>query len=317
MFRSEGDPMKVILDNHLFQAEIIPEIGGGVISLTHSGNGTRLLREPTNMDELRAFPEQFGIPVLFPPNRIADGRFRFEGREYRLPVNEIAMGNHLHGLAVGAPWKLLNADRNTAELQFTFSARNPEYDGFPFAFALNRRIELTGCGLRDSMTVTNQSKWDMPLGLGYHTSFPAPERIRLGADDRQIEIGERYLPTGRLTEWREFDPRGWFDPNGRDAGFHARAGDLKSEDGSSFHGAELLYRSGLLRYVTDRKFSFWYTWNKRGKGDFISLEPVSWMADALNQDAAPEETGVRVLAPGRENVFRCELQFFPLRTLPA
>ena len=300
--------MAVILDNGVFQAEIIHEIGGNVISLRHQRSGTYLLRKPCSLEDLKQFPEQFGIPVLFPPNRIADGRFLFEGRECRLPVNETAMHNHLHGLAVGKPWELLSADQNMAEFQFAFSARDPEYAGFPFAFTLRRQIELTPSGLRDRMTVTNHGEWNMPLGLGYHTTFPAPLKMRISTEDHQIEIGERYLPTGRLTEWRDFDPRRWFDPHDRNIGFHARSKDLELEDGSCFHGAELLYPAGLLRYVTDEKFSFWYTWNKRGEADFVSIEPVSWMANALNQEN-PLSANVRKLASGEEIVFCNELFF--------
>ena len=58
-----------------------------------------------------------------------------------------------------------------------------------------------------------------------------------------------------------------------------------------------------------QKFGFRYTWNKRGLGDFYPLEPVSWMADALNQPGPPEETGLRIPAPGSEIVFQCELFF--------
>jgi len=298
----------VFLNNGIFRAEVSPEIGGNVISLRHLASGTKLLREPACLRELAKFPEQFGLPVLFPPNRIQDGKFTFEGRHCRLPVNEIAMRNHLHGLVVGKPWELLKADQNMAELQFAFSARDPEYQGFPFAFTLKRRIELTPSGLQDRMTVTNHSEWNMPLGLGYHTTFPAPLKMRISTEDHQIEIGERYLPTGRLTEWQDFDPRSWFDPRRRNIGFHAGAKDLELKDGSSFHGAELLYASGLLRYATDEKFSFWYTWNKRGEADFISIEPVSWMANALNQENSLS-AGVRILAPGEEIVFRNELLF--------
>lgn len=81
------------------------------------------------------------------------------------------------------------------------------------------------------------------------------------------------------------------------------------DDGTVLHGAQIRYETGLLQYLTDEKFGFWYTWNKRGKGDFISLEPVSWMANALNLSAARVETGVQVLAPGSKSVFCCELQF--------
>ena len=61
--------MKLTLDNHFYHAEIVPEIGGNVISLRHRESNTALLREPGSPAELKQFPEQFGIPVLFPPNR--------------------------------------------------------------------------------------------------------------------------------------------------------------------------------------------------------------------------------------------------------
>ena len=300
----------LILENGIFQAEIVPEIGGNIISLRHQPSGTKLLREPADLRELKRFPEQFGLPVLFPPNRIEDGKFTFEGRLCQLPVNEIAMHNHLHGLAVNQPWNLISHAEHSAELTYDFSRLNPEYEGFPFEFKLSREVILTETGLLDRMTVTNQGKWNMPLGLGYHSTFPAePAQIRLSAGPDQFEIGERYLPTGRHLEWVSIDPRKWFDPSGINAGFHMRAESVISEDGSWFHGAEIRYESGLLRYITDEKFGFWYTWNKRGQGDFISLEPVSWMANALNQPGPPEETGLRILAPGSESVFLCELVF--------
>lgn len=300
----------LILENGIFRAEIVPEIGGNIISLRHLPSGTKLLREPADLRELERFPEQFGLPVLFPPNRIKDGKFTFEGRLCQLPVNETAMHNHLHGLVVNKPWNLISHTEHSAELNYDFTPSNPEYEGFPFAFTLKRQVILSETGLLDRMTVTNQGKWNIPLGLGYHSTFPAnPAQIRLSAGPDQFEIGERYLPTGRHLKWNVIDPRKWFDPNGINAGFHMRAESMILEDGNWFHGAEIRYESGSLRYVTDDKFRFWYTWNKRGKGNFISLEPVSWMANALNQPGLPEETGLRTLAPGSENVFQCELFF--------
>ena len=298
------------LDNGIFRSEIIPEISGNVISLRHQPSGTKLLREPADLRELECFPEQFGLPVLFPPNRIRDGKFTFGGKHCQLPVNETAMHNHLHGLVVNRRWKLISHTDISAELICEFTPADPEYEGFPFAFTLKRGVILTETGLRDRMTVTNRGKWDMPLGLGYHSTFPAdPAQIRLSAEPLQFEIGERYLPTGRLLEWGDIDPRKWFDPSGINAGFHMRAESVITENGTLLHGAEIRYKSGLLRYITDEKFGFWYTWNRRGQGDFISLEPISWMANALNQPGPPEETGVRVLAPSSEITFLNELRF--------
>ncbi len=304
--------MNLVLHNRCFQAEIVSEIGGNVISLRHLESGTPLLREPPDMDELRKYPEQFGMPVLFPPNRIDHGQFYFEGKHCFLPVTEIKMDNHLHGLAVGKKWLVTASDETSAEMQFTFSPDCPEYEGFPFAFRLTRKVNLNGHGLTDEMTVVNQGRINMPLGLGYHTTFPAAgAQVRLSTGDREYEIGERNLPTGKMLDWKEFDPRKFFDPNGRIVGFHTTAETMSLEDGRTLHGAEIRYGCGLLRYLTDEKFGFWYTWNRKGQGDFISLEPVSWMANALNTPDTPEKTGVRTLAPGAQIRFRNELVFEP------
>ena len=250
--------------------------------------------------------------MLFPPNRIRDGRFTFEGKRCFLPITEPENNNHLHGLALTRAWTPTSRSADSVELALVFSEKDPEYEGFPFAFVLKRVFSLTANGLRDQMTVINRGRWDMPFGLGYHSTFPAdPALIRMGTGDDRFEIGERFLPTGRRLGWGGSDPRRWFDPQGVVIGFHTTAASMTGDDGTVFHGAEIRYPSGLLRYVTDEKFRFWYTWNKRGKGDFISLEPISWMADALNQHDTPEKTGVRKLGPGEEAVFRCELFFEP------
>lgn len=302
----------IVLANGKFRAEIVPEIGGSIISLRHSASGTKLLREPTDLRELAAFPARFGLPVLFPPNRIRDGRFIFEGKECFLPINETVNNNHLHGLAWKKPWTLTGQKADSAELTFVFSPQNPEFEGFPFDFTLKRIFSLTASGLSDRMTVINRGKWNMPLGLGYHSTFPAdPAKIRMGTGNEEFEIGERYLPTGRRIGWGDIDPRRWFDPHGATIGFHSTAAPMRGDDGTVFHGAEILYDNGLLRYITDEKFRFWYTWNNRGEGGFISLEPISWMADALNRPEPPEMTGVRTLAPDSQSVFQCELRFYP------
>ena len=71
------------------------------------------------------------------------------------------------------------------------------------------------------------------------------------------------------------------------------------------------YATGTLRYVTDEKFQFWYIWNGGGMNNFICLEPVSWMANALNMKLPPALSGVRTLLPGEEITFVNKIEFFP------
>src|SRR5712692_9930408 len=43
-------------------------------------------------------PTRSGIPILFPfPNRIRDGRFTWDGKEFQLPLNDGPQRNAIHG----------------------------------------------------------------------------------------------------------------------------------------------------------------------------------------------------------------------------
>ena len=71
-----------------YTALVIPEIGANLVRLCHTGLGAEILRTPA-ADEIETFrrrPQVFGMPLLFPPNRIADGRYEFDGRTYRFPI---------------------------------------------------------------------------------------------------------------------------------------------------------------------------------------------------------------------------------------
>ena len=307
------EKMNIIeLDSGRFTARILPEAGGNLYSLREKESGIPLLREPHRPEELFHTPERFGIPMLFPPNRIEDGSFFFDGRICRLPVNQKLQNLHLHGLAVSKPWELISSGRDFAEVKFVFDEKAPEYAGFPFAFEILRRYELNEKGLCDTVTVRNLGTVTMPLGLGYHTAFPAEKvQVRVGTGDYGIEIGKNFLPTGNCFRWKEYDPRESFDPFGKNVGFHAEAGNLELENGLQFHGAELRYPAGILRYVTDEKLGFWYTWNAGGLNNFLCLEPVSWMANALNLPLPANRSGVRKLAPDERITFENRLEFFP------
>ncbi|MBE6406051.1 MAG: hypothetical protein E7040_08520 [Lentisphaerae bacterium] len=301
----------VELDAFGFTAKILPEAGGNIFSLQHKATGTQLLREPHRKEELFHTPERFGIPPLFPPNRIEDGAFLFEGKICHLPINQKVQNLHLHGIAISKPWLLVKQAKHFAELKFVFNETSPEYEGFPFTCEIIRRYELTEQGLKDTAIIRNTGTCNMPLGFGYHTAFPAEgATVRVGAADHKFEINKTsFLPTGRCLEWSEFHPGTPFIPFGTVVDFHCRTGVLKQDDGTEFQGAELVYPQGTLRYITDEKFGFWYTWNAGGLNDFICLEPVSWMSNALNLPLPASRSGVRKLAAGEEISFVNLLEF--------
>ena len=68
-----------------YTALLIPEMGANLVRLANTRLGAEILRTPGpgEIETFRSRPQVFGLPILFPPNRIADGRYVFEGRTYQ------------------------------------------------------------------------------------------------------------------------------------------------------------------------------------------------------------------------------------------
>lgn len=158
--------------------------------------GDRHVFQPYDLAEM---PQGFQGAVLVPwPNRIADGRYEFDGQPYQLAINEPERATALHGLAVDAAWKLVErtADRVVLELGIEPSS------GYPFSLDTVVEYTIGADGLRVVTTSTNTGDHACPYGLGFHPySAIAPGttvddctlqldvRRHLICDDRLIPIG--------------------------------------------------------------------------------------------------------------------------------
>src|SRR5690606_33504004 len=78
---------------------VVSAIGASVRELTHRGRALVVGWDPT---QLR--PVYRGTLVAPWPNRIRDGRYRFGGQDFQVPVNEVDRGNALHGFTGWAQW---------------------------------------------------------------------------------------------------------------------------------------------------------------------------------------------------------------------
>ena len=296
-----------------YVAEIDTEHGANCISLRHTGYGAEILRErPAGVGHDRLDnPFLYGMPILFPVNRISGGVFSFEGRTYRFPINEPATGCHLHGLLHGMPFAVSEQADNRLCAVFRADAEHP-YLGVPHAFEICIEYLLAEEGLTQRIEVVNRSDAAMPCLLGFHTTFrvpfvegSAPDAISVRADvSEEYERNmENYLPTGRRVP---FDPLssairdGSFCPIGVPASRHYRA----LRDGRM----EICDAEKRLKivYLNDEKLAFRLIYNGTADG-YICMEPQTSLANSPNAPIPREEAGFFVIPPEESAVFTSKI----------
>ena len=285
-----------------YHAEINLTRGANCISLRNKKYNAKLLREPDYSKELDN-PYLYGMPILFPVNRISGGRFEFEGREYVFPINESTTGCHLHGELHRTAFEV--AEKSESRVLCSYKAdKNKPYLSFPHEFEIRILYELREDGLHHTTEVFNYSDYNMPVFLGFHTTFNAvfAEGSRIEDINVLVDISEEYernmqnyLPTGVKPEFDETSRAlrcGIFSPFLKATSRHYRA----DEDGRM-----MIYDKGKnlsVVYENDEKYGFRLVYN--GNADeYICLEPQTCMANCPNAPFDRKETGFDYIAPGK------------------
>lgn len=112
--------------------------------------------------------------VLLPwPNRIAQGRYEYQGRKHELPVDEASTGCALHGLVRWSSWRVERHEGASATLAYAFHPR----PGYPFALDLAIDYRLDDRGLSVTTRATNVGTEPCPFGAGWHPYLATPEPV--------------------------------------------------------------------------------------------------------------------------------------------
>ena len=184
-------------------ALINPERGANCISLRNSKYKAIILRE-LNKSGVLDNPYLYGMPILYPANRISGGCFEFEGKIYRFPINEPETNCHLHGMLHEMEFEITESGTSFVKCVF-----EKPYLEFPHSFRIEMTYKLSADGLEQRTKITNLSEENMPNFLGFHTTFNVPflegalaEDVRLYAEiGNEIERDRNYLPTGKLLSY--------------------------------------------------------------------------------------------------------------------
>ena len=307
-----------------YEAVILPDAGANCITLRHPGLGADILRTPPTSAAMRTRPQVYGLPFLFPPNRIAGGEFTYGGIRYHLPITEPERGNHIHGFLIHCPFTVteLSAGDGIAHAKLSFSSGDhPDYyRDFPNDFTATIECTLSEEGLSHTASIENRSDFPLPLGVGFHSAFHVPFTASGRSEDTRLmasvdETWPLHLP-GNATPLGHPDT----DPQVRQALREEGIDPLGSFPahwsaapmtyaGQSFHGAVLRDTgAGLdLVYEVEDPYRFWVFWNEGGGKDFVCAEPQTWMIDAPHMDLPPQVSGFTPIPAGETMVCRSRI----------
>ena len=254
-------------------------------------------------------------------NRVADARYRLDGREYDLMPGAVGVTRtSRHGFVRDADFAMaaLGADARGAQVQFATTIE-PQ-PGYPFVLDLAVRYTLDAAGLTLETTLRNLGGTAAPAFVGWHPYFRVgesplaswelmiPARQVIGTDTGHIPLpGEAaYVPIEQAPQLDFRQPRviGALELN------HTYAGLLPDADGrarsrlrdpASGIGIALWQERGvLLAYTGDTL--------ERGARTSLALEPMESLPDAFNR---PDCAGALRLEPGAARSFRCGVEIDP------
>lgn len=219
-------------------------------------------------------------------NRIAQGRFSFQGRPVQLAPNlpGTAHPHPLHGFAWLAPWQVIAQGPDHAVIACDYLGGE-----WPWPHRTEQHFTLTPAGLDLRLTVENRAAQPMPAGLGFHPYLPRTATTRLVALHRgEWQTTPDCLPQ-RLVE--QAQPQDWWQgqPVGTrevDTVYTDRQGDLRVEQ-PDLGLALTISPSENLRHTVI------YT---PAGADFFCVEPVTHSTDAVNMADCSDE--LATLAPG-------------------
>jgi aldose 1-epimerase len=146
------------------QRAVIVEVGGGIRA--YEVGGVAVL-DGYAVDERCTFAR--GLPLIPWPNRLHQGRYTWDGKQYQTPINEVEKDNALHGYTRWLNWQVTAAGPETA----VASLRLHPQDGYPFILDLSITYALGPDGLSVTNRARNVGTVACPYAHGAHPYITA------------------------------------------------------------------------------------------------------------------------------------------------
>jgi galactose mutarotase-like enzyme len=269
---------------HGRQEVVICEVGGTLRSYTVAANP---VLDGFGTDE---WSHGGRGQVLAPwPNRLADGRYEFNGIAAQAALDEPERRNAIHGLVRWLPWTLQTRHQNQLSLRLQLHPA----PGYPFSLLIELEYHVGRDGLTVTTTARSTGEGTVPFGLGFHPYLTAgPETVdgailHLPAHDT-LDLDERGLPTGALTPVagtdRDFTTARFVGPTTLDTAFTTLDRD---PDGRAWASLDVPGGATGASLWVDQKFPYLMAYTGDTLGEVsrrrraVAVEPMTCPPNAL------------------------------------
>lgn len=263
--------------------QVLPQLGGSIGAWTL---GAQPMLRTASVGGIAARDPYAtaGFPLVPYSNRIAQGRFEWDGRHVNLERNFPPEPHAIHGVGFERPWQVLEQGEHSVLLSLM---HRPDA-AWPWSFEARQLLKLEEEALTLELSAQNLEQQAVPLAFGHHPYFPRAGAVLtfearavwlLGADGlpgrRAEPFGQFDFSGGRSVEQVQIDHcyTGW---NGRAR--IAWPGKRRALEITASRGL-----SNAVIYIQPDL-------------DAFCFEPVAHLNDALNRPG--QESAMPVVAPG-------------------
>ena len=186
----------------------ITNFGGRIVSIMVPGKDSVFHDVVLGFDKIEDYmnvPSDFGATIGRYANRIAHGKFKLDGKEYTLPLNN--NGHTLHGGPEGWQYRAFTVeDVSPNSLQLSYVSKDGEM-GFPGQVNVNVFFTLTD---RNSLVIDYLARAAAPtvINMTNHSYFnlsgdptrPITDHLLLLNADTTTPVDEWLIPTGKIVK---------------------------------------------------------------------------------------------------------------------
>jgi len=275
----------ILLEAGDWRAILAPDMGGAMLSLEWQ---ERAVFRPTP-DDATDILQTACFPLVPYANRIANGRFVFEGRSVGLPVLEKFAPHAIHGEGWMQPWTIQSRSSDVVAMTLDWQG---EPASWPWPWRAKQIVSLSDAGLEIELCVTNSGGEIMPAGLGLHPYFHrhSDSRLALTASGvlatNALELPDRFVPPADLVDWS--------------SGLALAKAPFVDHAYGGWNGVARIMGGGCDVVMRASPSAAWAQVYAPADADFFCVEPVTHCPDAFKGPASwgSSANGLVALQPG-------------------